>query len=514
MEIDFKTLEEFRQMDAEEFFFQKTFNNVPSGFGKTWKMSEVINKAVFEYCKKVMFCLPNHLKIEDAIHDFEEYCDKKDMNVNYVHLKGKAKLCLLGSLQEIHEEAYLNGCRECEHFHEDVCPYWKQHHEAERAKVIFIVPEHLVFVDKYEPDVLIVDESIESFVYSTIEVPYRLRNFVDFEDISCENCPNKDGCRKSRKRLARKFPDSFKCVYRNRYSSVEISDFEVMDIREHFFKYALETNDRIYAIWENGNYRITGRFNLLDYIRNIETLIFNCATTGLDTAMNVFGDFDIVIQSEKKLKNDVYIYDEFMTKKRTKEFVENGKMEEYIELLGIPTDNKTLFYTKIDFEKEISKKYPLVETDHYGNSRGFNFYQHCDCAVLVGRFGFTPEHKALLKIRGETDESIERMEQAEEIQAFNRARPHLDDNVEVYLFTNSLKDIIRMEKEPILFNETDIEKFRLIMENSEEYEGMRKTELYEEISGNNQKIKRMIRFGHELGYFNDMSERGAKLEIL
>lgn len=52
---------------------------------------------------------------------------------------------------------------------------------GEERPIIFIVPQHLFFVEEYNPDVLIVDETIESIVLDSIEVPEYLLGSLTYQ---------------------------------------------------------------------------------------------------------------------------------------------------------------------------------------------------------------------------------------------------------------------------------------------------------------------------------------------
>ena len=50
----------------------------------------------------------------------------------------------------------------------------------------------LRYVETYKPDLLIIDESIESIVRKGILIPPQYRPLIKFERINCDSCPAKD----------------------------------------------------------------------------------------------------------------------------------------------------------------------------------------------------------------------------------------------------------------------------------------------------------------------------------
>ena len=491
-------MDEFRARTVEDFLFTKTFNNLPPGFGKTYLMKQIIIYCLIHNLKCV-FVFPSHLKIREFISEW-------DGVFNHIILRGKLQhgMCNLNDPKE----AYYPGC---DTFECNKCDYKEQFKELYTENIVFMVPNHLIFLEDIEPDVLIIDESIEQFVYSTIRVPPRLRRIVHHNPINCENCPIKDKCSPRQKAYYndKKYGEHRHCLYEV-YHEVDVERFQVESLEEHFFKFALTVFDKIYSIRVDGEYKITGEFDLsfIWDIPNLRTLIYNDATGRLDTAQRVFHTkFDVMIQSKQELNNEVVMLDEMITINKTRKLL-NG-LEADFQFWDIPTTKDTLIYCKKMFEGDIKKLFPDVEIDHYGNSRGFNMYEHCSNVVLVGRYGFRTSHQSLLMLRGETTESVEWMEKAEEIQAFNRARPYLDDSVRIFLFTNSLKTEIDSD---ISYTRAQ-KRIAIKILGNKRLEGLNKTEIYSKVKGKTSNIKKALEILYYQKKINDMNLKDSKLQF-
>ncbi len=85
----------------------------------------------------------------------------------------------------------------------------------------------------------------------------------------------------------------------------------------------------------------------------------------------------------KNLKEDLSFY-----LAKTEEELTNA--EKYFEVLNIQLGEKTLIYTKKEFEEFFCEKFPEVKTGHYGDSRGYNKYEDCENIIVFGRYGLTP----------------------------------------------------------------------------------------------------------------------------
>lgn len=129
--------------------------------------------------------MPSHKHIEEFISRSYELLEQ----VNYVWLKGKLQKEVCVKSDKV--SRYSPGCKACNFI--KLCKYWKLREEARTASIIFIVPQHLFLVTKYNPYVLIIDESIENIVHTAIQVPEWI--VLDFEPVKCEECPLKDDCK-------------------------------------------------------------------------------------------------------------------------------------------------------------------------------------------------------------------------------------------------------------------------------------------------------------------------------
>ncbi|MHA1989166.1 MAG: hypothetical protein ACW98D_21290 [Promethearchaeota archaeon] len=421
---------ELERQPAHTFQTKWTFNNKSCGTRKTKKNHDNIKYQVTRG-KKILVCLSNHRLIEEFIDRMEYKCD-------YTHLRGKLQP-LMCNKENPNPNAFLNGgCNNCK---EKPCDYKLQFERAKTCDVVFVVPQMLRYVETYKPDLLIIDESIDSIVRKGIPIPSQYRRLMRFERIKCDICPVNERCVK--KKYRSKYPQS-RCPYKMYFTfdipRIEISDMNSLD--EYFFKYNVESFHEIYGIWdeEKNDFIIMG-YTPLNFLGGIETLIFNCATTTLSLAENTFGrQFDAIIKDKEILENLIYVLDDVMTMTKTEE--EIPLLGEILDLCNIPRDNTTVIYSKKKFEAEIYQLLPDVHTGHYGDSRGSNRFEECKNVVLFGRFALRDSIKWLLHLYGLTQEEIKSMEQAEEIQALHRVRPLLDKEVRIFLFTNTLMDKI------------------------------------------------------------------------
>ncbi|MFW9970363.1 MAG: hypothetical protein ACFFDF_09200 [Candidatus Odinarchaeota archaeon] len=485
---------------VQSFLTKWTFNNKSCGMRKTKKNYDNIKYNV-KRGKKILVCLSNHSLIEEFIERMEYKCD-------YIHLRGKLQPSMCNK-ENPNPNAYLNGgCYKCD---EKPCLYKLQFERAKNCDLVFIVPQMLCYVETYEPDLLIIDESIESIVRKGIPIPPQIRPHVRFEEITCESCPVNDKCMK--KNYRSKYPQ-LRCPYKM-YFTIDFPTIEITDVNsldEYFFKYNVENCREIYGIWdeEKNDYVILG-YTPLDFLDGIETLIFNCATTTLSLAENIFGrEFDAIIKDKEVMENPIYILDDSMTITKTEEAL--PFLVEIMDLFNIPKDGNTVIYCKKKFEADIKQLLPEVHTGHYGDCRGSNRFEESKNVILFGRFALRDSVKWLLSLYGLSSQDIKSMEEAEEIQALHRARPLLDRGVRIFLFTNTLID--KIPQATIVFNKRHLDKFLEILTRKEELERLSKTELYKEIQGDHNDVKISLEILEHFNKIRPIFGYGAKLEFV
>ncbi|MGB5911335.1 MAG: hypothetical protein WBH31_09100 [Promethearchaeia archaeon] len=488
MEILKVNSEELVRYPVKNFIGKGTFNNKSSGTGKTWKSYEIIDYGI-EHQMLMMICLPTHDNIKEFIKRMNNHRD------NAIQLKGKMKYCKLRNKVN----AYLIGCTTCKH--QRKCRYIKQFSIAKDKQIIFIVPHHLHLVREFNPDILIIDESIEKQAHKGIKIPERVNPNNYLVQANCNTCPFSNKCSDQRKRFKRNHG-----CYFTLYKTLNLDDFEPESLEEYFFKYNYENLDNIFAVEDNSRNHVIIGDTPLDFLNQVNTLIFNCATTRISIAEKIFQrKFDIVILDEEKLENRIFLLDDLMTKKKTK--VELTNAEKYFEVLNIPLGDKTLIYTKKEFEEYFKKKFPKVKTGHYGDSRGYNKFEECENVIIFGRYGLTPAVQMLLELRGYKSREIHWFEKAEELQAMHRIRPIRDKNKMIYLLSNSLKEVV----EPTDYINLNSLKIGFEILNGD-YEGMTKTEIYEKVKGNIKDKIRAIDTLQNTGKIGDMTGRGKKLQ--
>jgi len=492
--------EELERQPAHTFLTKWTFNNKSCGTGKTKKDSDNI-KYFVKKGMKILVCLSNHKLIEEFIERMEYKCD-------YIHLKGKLQP-LMCNKEKPNPEAFLNGgCYNCE---EKPCLYKLQFERAKICDVVFLVPQMLRYVETYKPDLLIIDESVESLVRKGISIPPQYRNIIRFERITCDSCPAKDKCTK--KDYRSKIPQ-LRCPYKM-YFTIEMPKIEITDmnsLEEYFFKYNVENCEEIYGIWdeEKNDYAILG-YTPLDFLDGIETLIFNCATTTLSLAENTFGrEFDAIIKDKEVMENPIYILDDIMTMTKTEEAF--PFLVEIMDLFNIPKDENTVIYCKKKFEAEIKQLLPEVHTGHYGDCRGSNRFEECKNVILFGRFALRDSVKWLLSLYGLSSQDIKSMEEAEEIQALHRVRPLLDKEVKIFLFTNTLIDKIPQATK--VFNKRHLDKCLEILARKGELEELSKMDLYSKLKGDHNDTKRSLEILEHFNKIKPIFGYGAKLTFV
>ncbi len=482
MEIVKVNSEELDTYPIEDFIDKFVYNHCKPGTGKTKKIHQILDYCV-ENDLKVMVCMPNH----DLIDEFNRYNE-----YNSVHFWGKEYYCSMEGL-----EKYIPGCRGCK----IRCMYKIQKDWGEERPIIFIVPQHLYFVNEYNPDVLIVDESIENIVYDCIEVPEFLLGSLDFREIECAECPTSSTCRGRDRGWKLGF------CYSKLIKKPEIKNFTPNTTDDYFFKLSIEQMDNIYAIQDESKWKIGGVKNL-SFLNEIPTIIFNCATTDIDITEKMFNrEIDLLLEDSTELENKIYGLNEIMTISKTKNFID--QIQEFFQFFQIPTDERTLIFTKLRFEEEIRKIFPNVQIGHYGMSRGTNQYEGVRYVVLIGRYRLREDHRNLLKMQGLTEDEIDRIEISEEEQAFHRARPLLYNNVKVYLLTNTL---IKAEvvKPTVELKRNHLRIVTEIMEKKDQLIGMNRKEIFNEIKGHNYDVTTGLYLLEDMGYIDNMDKKGSK----
>ncbi|NVM19432.1 MAG: hypothetical protein HWN80_17155 [Candidatus Lokiarchaeota archaeon] len=490
MDEIYLTSEELAEYPVEEFFGKWTFNNKTCGTGKSRKIHEIIDYGVTHQLK-MMVCLPTHANVEEFMSRMTGYRDQA------IELWGKPAYCQLRN----DADAYLIGCKNCTH--KTSCLYIGQFTMAREKPVIFIVPHHLYLVQEYNPDILIIDESIEKLAHKGIKIPERLQPQANLHRVNCNTCMCRNKCSDWRKEYRGQ-----RGCYFTLYKTLEMDGFEPESLEEHFFKYNYDTLDNIYAVEDDsGNHVIIGD-TPLDFLQQIETVVFNCATTKLSVAEKMFNrEFEIIILDGERLENRIFLLEDLMTKTKTQEELENA--EDYFKVLNIPMDDKTLIYTKKEFESHFRENFPEVKTGHYGDSRGYNKHENCENIIVFGRYGLTPAVQMLLSLRDYNFEEIEWFEKAEELQAMHRIRPIRDENKVIYLLSNSLKDVV----EPTDYLNINSLKIGTEMLNGA-YEDLTKSMIYEKIKGKGEDKIRAIDTLESTGKINSMKGRGKKLKLI
>ncbi len=476
--------EDLEKMPVENFRNMLVYNHCKSGIGKTRKIHKIIN-----YCikngLKIMICMVNHNLITEFL-SYKQY--------DCVHLMGKPFLCVKEGL-----EAYIPGCKKCDNIRS--CLYIKQLEKAKKKSIIFIVPQHLFMVEKYKPDVLVIDESVENIVFGCIETPDYLEDHLEFRQIECKECI-KINCTRRGKGW------KFGFCYAKLVKKPIINHFTPNTLDGHFFKDTVEKLDNIYAIQDEGKWKIGGIKNM-EFLKDIPTIVFNCATTDINLAEKMFNrEIDLLLEDKKKLENKIYCLDETMTITKTSNFID--KLLNFFDLFNIPKGNETLIFCKERFEEDIKSILQNVQVDHYGVSRGTNQYEGVRHVVLVGRYWLREDHRTLLKMQGLTDDEIDRIAISEEEQAFHRARPLLYNDVMVYLLTDTLVKYEVVEA-TVKFKRSHLRIMKEIIERKDELVGMNRSEIYNAVKGNHKDIATALYILEDLGYIYPLEKYGDKL---
>lgn len=514
--------EEFLKRDYKEFKGKWTFVNLYPGAGKTRKIPYFADGFCLSNDPhlRIVVCMPTHAKIREFLE--KKYTTENGKtssskpHVAHVHLEGKDQfgICMIedqlkrripgcgrwhDSLGKIH---YL-----CEY--SDDCIYLKQFDAARRYNLIFVVKEHLqLAVQKYDPGVIIIDETIESLVVQGVKVPASLAKYVKFRQCICDNCPITKVCPNKDKLdfLKEKY-----CVY-EMFRTIEKFDFEPETLGEYFFKYDLEHLEHIYGIYDNNlKDHIVIAWNDISFLQDVPTLIFNCATTKLSMAEKVFGrKFNDVITSDRKLQNKIYMLDELASIRITGKMIPN--LDFYFKLFNIVPDKDFLLYCKKKFKHTIRKKFKEMSVGNYGDSRGYNKYEDCKDVMLFGRYDLRESIKWLLWLYNFNFDESTWIGKAEEMQAFHRVRPMLNKDKRIFLMTNSLKHYFNDigVKIDILFTRKHLEICKELMDKN--FKGLTKTGIHTKIGHEKKGIKKALEILHEFGWINDMNKYGAKLE--
>lgn len=501
----------FTEELVDDLDFKQTFDNRKPGSNKTRKTHLIIDRYL-RLGKRVGICMTNHKLIDEFIGRLDP-AYKHD----YFHFRGKEHWCLREDIQD----AYLIGCGPCENMRS--CGYIAQFKVAKEKSILFVVPQHLFIlnISSFKPDILSIDETIETLAQQLIVPPSSLlsKGVIDFIPKLCKpnHCVHKE-CKRGKLniRLAEKAKKEknldFKyipCHWRV-FASIKMDTFEPEDIYEYFFKKSIQDGRDIAAIWDEKtkSYKI-GVEAKLDFLQNIDSIMFNCATTDIKVAEKMFGfEFDQIYKETNELKNDIYCLDEAMTITRTRKLL--PQLKQILNLFKIPTTNDTLIFSKQLFENYIKDMLPDIQTSHYGISRGTNLFEGVKHVVLFGRFMFTEEHRWILKYRGFDDKTIDKMCASEEEQAFNRARPYLHPDVKVYLFTNSLLNNVITKSHN--FKNNHLQKALSMLENKEELTGKTKTQIHNSMKGKEKDINTALELLHKIGWIKDMSKRGSTFQ--
>jgi len=208
--------EELERLSIDKLLNKLVYNHCKPGTGKTRKIHQIIDYCI-EHELKIVVCMANH----SLINEFLSYT-----RYDCVHLWGKVNFCHKEGL-----EAYIPGCKECNIV--QTCLYKKKFERASNKPVILIVPQHLFIVDKYKPDVLVVDETIENIVFDCIEIPDMAINHIEFTEIECEEC-FRDNCPRRGKGW------KFGFCYAKLVKKPELKGFIPETLDGHFFKETLQ----------------------------------------------------------------------------------------------------------------------------------------------------------------------------------------------------------------------------------------------------------------------------------
>ena len=266
--------------------------------------------------------------------------------------------------------------------------------------------------------------------------------------------------------------------------------------------------DKVYGIRDEGRWKIGGIKNM-EFLKDIPTIVFNCATTDIELAEKMFNKkIELLLEDRKKLENKIYCLDESMTITKTTNFLD--KLLDFFNMFNIPKGEETLVFCKKRFEEAIKQILPNVQIDHYGVSRGTNQYEGVRYVVLVGRYWLREDHRTLLKMQRLTDNDIDKIGISEEEQAFHRARPLLYNDVRVYLLTDTLVKY-KVVEATAKFKRNHLRMMNEIIERKDELTGMNRREIYTSVKGNHRDISTGLYLLEDLGYISPLDKYGDKL---
>ena len=482
--------EELDNYPVKNFIGKAVYNHCKPGTGKTKKIHDII-----------MYCLQQDLRVavcmqqHDLIVEFRNY-----NNYDAIHLLGKSHFCEKhGTL-----EMYDPGCSECNY--KQVCGYPKQFKILEDKQIAFIVPQHLFILDKYEFDVLIVDETIESLVYNLIEIPSDLIKHFDFEEIECSDCLIRESC--SKKKYREKYGFVLGYCYNKVIKKPQLKNFNPETLEQYFFKITMEQLDDLYAVQVDHKWHIGGVKDM-NFLDGVDTLVFNCATTDVKLAEKMFGrEFNLVIEDTGNINNDIIQVDKAMTINQTENFLPN--LIDFMNMFNIPMTEETLIYSKLKFENDVVDLLTDVKHGHYGESRGTNRFEGVKFMILLGRYWLRQDHRILLKMMGLSDEEVDKIAISEMEQAVHRARPALYPDVKIFLITNSLAKS-ELVKPTRVEKEISIKIASEIIQASFDIEGLSKTEIYHKFNHDHRDTISGLRILNSEGWINDMDKYGARL---
>ncbi len=94
---------------------------------------------------------------------------------------------------------------------------------------------------------------------------------------------------------------------------------------EYFFKFSIERLDNIYAIQDEGKWKIGG-IKDISFLQAVPTIIFDCATTDISIAEKIFNrEIDLLLRDKVELENKIYALDEVMTVSKTAKFIDRNR---------------------------------------------------------------------------------------------------------------------------------------------------------------------------------------------
>lgn len=468
------------QPEFEDIYGIWTHNNFPCGSGKTYASREIVRKALYNNMK-VVYVMPLHELIQT------ELIEKLGIEPwQYVHVMGKSKLCPRRELNDFERDC--NTCRESQ-----TCEYkLRITKQIFDRNLIFIVPQYLFLIPRIKPDVVIIDESLENIYLGTSPVPPGIT--FNTRDYTCVDCPFKGG------RCDPVFKDRNCLCEIIGACNFSIESFDPDCDEQFYFKNALMHSDRIFMM----EGKIITRKNIEPFLRDVPTLLFNCATTPPEVANRIFGREMEVRQMEGEMENETIMVDFAGTIPQVERFL--PELPFFLSLNDIPDDSTTLIITKKRFKKQVKELLPNVQTTHFGVSRGTNSFERCDNVVILGRFALPPNiHDALNSL---TEFDINGLVKAEMMQALHRIRPLLTPSKRIFLLTNELRGL-----ENVVCKRNVIGIAKEIMEKMGELNGMLKSKIYESIKGNHQDVKAALDLLAGAGFIEMKNRKPVKFNV-